>query len=206
MAAAIAALVVGGATPVLAQSPNFSNFSSTAGLSLNGVAAKSDTVLRLTPAAQAVAGSAWFNTPQPFANGFDTTFTFQLTGGSGNADGIAFVIQNAPSPLGALGYVGQGGPLGYGGDDGGDGGQGIPSSVAIEFDTYPNSWDPNSGHIAVQSCGALPNTSHHAPFTCPGSGTNPTIGITSTALVLTGSAHTVQIHYAPLCELRCTRL
>ena len=51
MVAAIAALVVMGAvTPVLAQSPNFPNFSSVTNLTFNGNAAQSGTVLQLTPA------------------------------------------------------------------------------------------------------------------------------------------------------------
>ena len=45
-------------------------------------------------------------------------------------------------------------------------GEGIPNSLAIEFDTYQNGWDPqavngNVSHVAIQSCGTGPNTSHH---------------------------------------------
>src|SRR5580698_1488718 len=35
------------------------------------------TVLRITPSQQYWAGSAWYNTPQPVAGSFSTTFTFQ---------------------------------------------------------------------------------------------------------------------------------
>jgi Bacterial lectin len=92
----------------------FNNFSSTTGLTLNGSAARSGNVLRLTPANVGQAGSAWFNTAQPLQQGFTTKFDFQVNGGG---DGFAFVIQNQPitesqpNPLNALG-AGAGG-LGY---------------------------------------------------------------------------------------------
>lgn len=37
---------------------------------------------------------------------------------------------------------------------------GIPSSIAIEFDTYQSAdrtLDPNGNHISVHSCGTSPN-------------------------------------------------
>ena len=199
--AAIAALVVVcGVTPVLAQSPSFTDFHSVAGLTLNGNAANVSTTLQLTDKVANQTGSAWFNTPQPFANGFDTTFTFQLTGGTG-ADGIAFVIQNAPtSPLHAIGYTGgNGGALGYGGDDGNSQpGTGIPASVAFEFDTYQNGWDMDANHVAVQSCGALPNTSHHVS-SCPATGganIDPRHGYAASTTSFYGT-HAAEIKYNP---------
>jgi hypothetical protein len=86
--AAVAVLVLAGSVvPVLAQSPSFSDFSSTANLTLNGNAAApvnngTANVLRLTPAAPSQAGSAWFNIQQPVAGGFTTVFKFQFTAGS----------------------------------------------------------------------------------------------------------------------------
>jgi Bacterial lectin len=154
-------------------------------------------VLRLTPAIGGQTGSAWFVTQQPFAIGFDTTFQFQLNGGSG-ADGIAFVIQNAASGLQAIGYTGgNGGALGYGDDDADSlPNSGIPASVAFEFDTYMNSWDPNSNHVAIQSCGPNPNTSHHNE-NCPSlpSFGNSTIGLAASNITLTGGPHLAEIKY-----------
>ena len=153
-------------------------------------------VLRLTPAQGNQTGSAWFVTQQPFATGFDTQFQFQLNGGSG-ADGLAFVMQNAPSGLQAIGYTGgNGGALGYGGDDANQSpNSGIPASVAFEFDTFQNGWDPNSNHVAIQSCGPNANTSHHG--VCP---SNPDYGTSTVAIAgsqvsLTGGVHFAEINY-----------
>jgi hypothetical protein len=115
------------------------------------------TVLRLTPNQFFWAGSAWYNTQQPVAGAFSTTFTFQLTattpGGSGNADGIAFVIQNSPAGTAALGPDGCG--IGFGGDSliGCTSGSGIANSLAVEFNTYLNSGiDPSNSGVKIQNC------------------------------------------------------
>ncbi len=147
-------------TQLLAQI-TLNDFSNISNLHFNGIAAQATNqnnqqVLRLTPigpGAQAQAGSAWFTTPQPITGGFISTFTFQLTPGQPiPADGIAFVIQNAPSPLTALG--GTGGAVGYGQgtDSSGNVVNGLQNSLAIEFDSYDNGWDPDGNHVAVQSC------------------------------------------------------
>ena len=140
--------------------------------------------LQLTSSSSNQTGSAWYGTPQAVENGFTTTFQFQFTNPSNPpADGIAFVIQSS-SPA-AIGYTGgNGGALGYGDADSNANpsqGQGIPNSLAIEFDTFENAWDPapnptnaSVSHVAVQSCGTGPNTSHHN-YLCGGtSGPNST--------------------------------
>ncbi len=133
-------------------------------------------VAQMTTPATGEASSLWFSVAQQVTNGFNVWFEFKITPSpnSGNtADGLAFVIQNsygggtvptpnpnnlnpAPGPTCAetgSGYTavgGGGGCLGYGG---------IDNSVALEFDTYDNFWDPtdtgtgNDNHIALQSCG-----------------------------------------------------
>ncbi|MCX6916636.1 MAG: hypothetical protein NT167_26925, partial [Verrucomicrobia bacterium] len=53
---------------------NYTDFGSTNGLSLVGVAAQHGAVLRLTPAAQEQVGSAWAIKEQQCAAGFDTAF------------------------------------------------------------------------------------------------------------------------------------
>ena len=40
---------------------------------------------------------------------------------------------------------------------------GINNNLAIEFDIQGNAWDPNSNHVAVQSCGPATNTPVHLP-------------------------------------------
>src|ERR1051326_4277182 len=83
------------ASPLFAQI-TFNDFSSTNNLALNGSAAQSATALRITPAFGNQVGSAWYVTKQPLANGFSTTFKFQLSNPSNPpADGFAFVIQNS---------------------------------------------------------------------------------------------------------------
>ncbi len=110
-------------------------------------------VLRLTINAPNQTGSAWFNSKQPVQNGFSTTFQFQFTNPSSTtpADGIAFVIQN--SNLNAIGFTGgNGGAMGYGDHDSDTdlptSGEGIANSLAIEFDTYQNGWDPPTSHVS----------------------------------------------------------
>jgi hypothetical protein len=223
VAAAIAALVVvGGSSAASAQCsptavPNFTpDFSMNQNcLTLNGIGPQffstgegGPVVLRLTPNSGNQVASAWFNNAQAVQNGFSTSFQFVFSNGSGSpADGIAFVIQNAPTPLNAIGFTGgNGGALGYGDDDANANpstGEGIHNSLAIEFDTYENSWDPGPSngsvsHVAIQSCGTGANTSHHN-FQCAGtSGPNSTIAQPFVVPNLSdGNPHNVTITYNP---------
>jgi hypothetical protein len=132
---------------------SYPDFSSLAGLQLNGNAAQAGTALRLTPATFFQGGSAFTtaSTPLGSANSFSTYFQFQITnsGGIGDpdgigADGIVFVIQTVSNNVGAAG-----GGLGY---------QGIPNSVGIEFDTYYNfEHDPlgNGNHVGINLNGTF---------------------------------------------------
>ena len=114
-------------------------------------------VLRLTANQGNWATSAWYQTPQLVANGFSTTFAFQVGSSSTyTADGFAFVIQN--SSLSALGPGGCG--IGFGDSSSGcaPAAGGIPNSVAIEFNTYNNGApvDPNSADdVTIQNCGGI---------------------------------------------------
>jgi hypothetical protein len=201
MVAAIAALVVMGAvTPVLAQSPNFPNFSSvTTNLTFNGNAAQIGTVLRLTPAAQYQDGSAWFNTAQPVAGAFSTTFTFQLSGstntGFGPADGIAFVIQN--SALTALGPNGCG--IGFGGSAYCTPGSGIPNSLAVEFNTFNNGpgVDPSSNDVTIQNCtpAGSPTGANSVDQSCS-IAFNDLTKLAPPINMADGNVHTVTINYS----------
>jgi len=130
--------------------------------------------LQLTQPAQSQSSSVWYSIPQNVAGGFTAWYSFKITPGSSPyGDGLAFVIQNAAggagmdplsgciatgSGLNALGFGG--GCLGYGG---------IDNSLAIEADTFLDSYDPidfpglyDDSHIAIQSCGAgLANSTAH---------------------------------------------
>jgi hypothetical protein len=161
----------------------FSSFNSTAGLNVVGSAASSSNDLLLTPADYFDTGGAWATAKQNIQEGFETTFRFGInelggfTDDQGNpgGDGFAFVIQNA-SPT-ALGNYGE--EMGYGG---------IANSVAVEFDTYQNSYDPNGNHVSVHTAGAGVNDS----------GESFSLGSTTNIPNLSdGYVHTGKIAYLP---------
>src|SRR4051812_35677822 len=68
----------------------YDNFTSPAGLILQGDAAAFQERVRLTPAAVGQAGGLWYGARVNVKNGFQTTFQFQITESTG-ADGLAFV-------------------------------------------------------------------------------------------------------------------
>jgi uncharacterized repeat protein (TIGR01451 family) len=216
--AAIALLLLLGASAAAnaqcAPSPNYTpDFSANGNcLALNGSAALvagTTTSLQITAGTGSQNGSAWYLTPQTVQNGFTTTFQFQFTNPSPiPADGIAFIIQNSSTAaIGAGG--GNGGSIGYGDLDANTDpsqGTGIPNSLAIEFDSFQNPWDPQAvngsvSHVAIQSCGVGPNTSHHGTL-CAGSGSpNSTVGSpVVTANLSDGAVHSVTITYVPACS------
>ena len=117
----LALLLSAGSASALTASYN--DFSSTAGLTLNGNAAQSGNVLRLVPNVESQAGSAYLDAPLALDGtiGFSTSFSFLITTDTGNpTDGFAFVLQNNGAI--ALGAGGQG--LGY---------ATLPDSVAVVF-------------------------------------------------------------------------
>lgn len=146
--------------------------------------------------------AVWSTFKQSVAPGFSTTFTFQITPipGETTADGIAFVIQNGtgstPDGQGATGS----GTSALGSIGGGIGYQGLPNSLAVEFDTYTNGSpmdDPNNNHIAIISDGVNPNSASHdsnsseIPY--------PRLTVTNANPTLTiadGNVHTVVITYS----------
>jgi hypothetical protein len=132
----------------------YNDFSSTGGLTLNGNAAQSGNVLRLTPALDNQSGSAFSTTAITLGAGytFSTFFAFQITDSAGigdddgeGADGLTFTIQTNSNTAGGLG-----GGLGY---------QDILNSVSIEFDTFDNGTtfynDPNGNHVGINTGGAF---------------------------------------------------
>ncbi|QDT13193.1 carbohydrate-binding domain-containing protein [Planctomycetes bacterium K23_9] len=122
--------------------PNYTSFSSTAGLDLNGAAQQSGSRLRLTTTNQDTAGSVFYDSALPIdtQTSIQSQFAFNINGGDGGggADGLTFVIQGNSADASALGA--SGGALGY---------EGITNSLAIEFDTYQNGGDVNANHVSV---------------------------------------------------------
>ncbi|MBL8700059.1 MAG: hypothetical protein JNK67_16895 [Alphaproteobacteria bacterium] len=109
--------------------------------------------LRLTPDAPSSAGSAFLTKPFGMSSetSFRSSFSFRLDGTNGDgalgSDGFAFVVHR--DPRGAAALANGGGDLGYGRSDATSGSlAAIARSLAIEFDTHRNAFDPDGNHIA----------------------------------------------------------
>jgi glucose/arabinose dehydrogenase len=135
-------MVVTPATGLLSMDIVYSDFNLATDLTLNGDASFANGALNLTTAAADKAGSAFYNTALSIdaSTSFQTSFQFKLYGGkgAGGSDGFAFVLQNSSAGLNAIGS--KGGGLGY---------KNITNSLAIEFDTYQNSFDSNGNHLSL---------------------------------------------------------
>jgi hypothetical protein len=135
---------------------------------------------------------AWYLNPVYVAGGFVTTFRFRITnigplmgGFEQGGDGFAFVVQKAFKPLDEDAFPPRsGGYLGY---------DGLPNSLAVEFDTYQNRefFDLNGNHVSIHSRGPDFNTvSEHPSFGWP----TATSGI---PVLNDGREHLVEIRYEP---------
>ena len=157
-----------------AQQIFFPDFSSLSSLQTNGshqaLGYNNKYVLRLTNGqlGEPPASTTWFKVAQPVNKGFTTYFRFQIHNATlccGPGDGLAFVIQNSGPTDISYGARGKG-LTAVGVGNGGLGYAGIPNSLAIEFDTAANAWDPTlngNNHVAVQGCGL--NSTTHLPNT-----------------------------------------
>ena len=131
---------------------SYPDFSSVAGLTINGNAAQVGNVLRVTPSTFSQAGSAFSTSTVSLASdaSFSTYFQFRFTNPGGacdgqgcGADGLVFVVQTVGNNVGGLG-----GGIGY---------AGINNSVGIEFDTWNNGGiDANSSnHVGIDVNGSV---------------------------------------------------
>jgi hypothetical protein len=111
-----------------ATSFSYADFSSTAGLTLNGNAAQAGSVLRVVPSVASQAGTAYRTAAEPLnaTTGFSTAFEFNVStdplSALGVTDGFTFLLQNDAAGANALGAAGQG--MGY---------AGLSPSVAVVF-------------------------------------------------------------------------
>ncbi len=142
-----------GALAPLAQASTivYTDFSSVAGLTLNGSANQAGNVLNLTNN-YSQGGSAFSTSAISLGSNvsFSSAFSFEILNSQGagdadgpGADGLTFVVQTVASNLGGIG-----GGIGY---------FGIPNSVAIEFDTYNNGAGDghNGNHVGIDLNGNL---------------------------------------------------
>lgn len=109
--------------------------------------------IRLTPDVPYSEGIAYSTSRLDLRNSFEIEFDIYLGDKDElGADGITFVLHNAPDGFAATGYFGEG--MGYGS---------IAPSVAVEFDTYQNYTrnDPVQDHVALLVNGV---NSHPGPW------------------------------------------
>jgi hypothetical protein len=139
-------------TPAHAQTTmtyrNFANVSALtfAGNATGPVTVNSVQTLRLVPAMEYQSGAAYLTTPITLGQGgaFSTTFQFRVKGTTSAdwSDGMTFVLAASPAGLGSPGATGS--SLGY---------QGVPNSLAVEYDTYYGGNDKLPNEVAVTTDG-----------------------------------------------------
>ena len=118
---------------------------------------ETDSVLKLTSARHGGASQATAFIRTPIAvdesTGIAVAFKFKIhdLGGASGADGFVFMLHNDRDGERALG--GTGGEFGYGCCS--DTMRSIENSVAVEFDTFRNGWDPNGNHVGIDLNGSV---------------------------------------------------
>lgn len=127
----------------------YNDFSSTAGLTLNGDAqVVAGNILQLTPAQGTKNGSVFSTDLIDLTEGsFSTQFSFNFAGQiNGGADGMVFTLQSSSNQAGT-----SGGGIGY---------QGINNSFGLEFDNYNNGAGDgySDSHIGINFNGNINST------------------------------------------------
>lgn len=128
--------------------PVFGSFTPSELIQLNGGASITGGKLQITSASNFQAGSAYFAEPIELTStsSFKSSFSFEMVDGAGlfGADGIVFVLQNAPGGATTLGRGGAG--MGY---------EYVGNSVAVTFDTYKNPWNRFNDEVGIVAGGNL---------------------------------------------------
>ncbi|MDE0959623.1 MAG: hypothetical protein OSB09_02480 [Planctomycetota bacterium] len=130
--------IIGAITPVIHADLDYPDFLDMTGLTMVGSTTQFGDRVRLTPASIGLAGAVYTTDQIQVANGFDTTFTYEINPAAGGADGMVFILQNeSPTSI-----YSNGGPLGY---------DGMINCVVVEIDTYVNGNfnDPPGPHLAI---------------------------------------------------------
>ncbi len=135
------------------QAVDFVKFNSGTGILTQGDATVADNRLSLTTGGnnQSV-GAAWIDLPVFLMQGFECVFQFRTTNRvAGGGAGLAMVIQGNPLPVSGRGGSG----IGY---------EGIPRSLAIEFDSHQDAvrQDPGSHQVGVHTRHLEPNSADEA--------------------------------------------
>ena len=171
-----------------AQSFTYTDFSNVASLNLLGNAAQSGTSLRLTANASNQTGWAWHRTAMPVIAGFDTTFTFRITPPTvgTKAEGMALVIHDDPNGIATTGGTVWG--MGYG--TGANTAVGIRNSIAIELDTYLDSFlgDTSANELTIHTRGSQGN---HENEQYSIARATPTTNLSN------AQVHTLRVRYVP---------
>lgn len=134
--------------PVTAQTViAYRDFSVTTGLQLNDAQVSGSSAVLAS--SQSDRRGSVFTTSQLGVAQFSAVFQFRITspggisdGTAAGADGLTFTLQRVASTQ--LGQLGAG--IGYGG---------INNSIAVEFDTFENNYDPSSNHIGINTHGSM---------------------------------------------------
>lgn len=126
------------------QTLSYADFSSVAGLQINGNASQQGSKLNLTPPTFNQSGTAFSTSTIALTAdaSFSTAFTFEILqrgGLGGGADGLTFTVQTQANNVGGIG-----GGIGY---------AGITPSVTVEFDTFDNGEVGASNHVAIHQNG-----------------------------------------------------
>lgn len=142
-----AALVAAAGARATAPAISYPDFSSLAGLKLNGDAVQAGTALRLAPNVPLQHGSVWAQAPIDTSQSFESRFEADVHDGSYQpADGMTFTLQSLG--LSALGD--NGGGHGYGGFV-----SPIPQSVAVDVSIFPQIMNGTTERFGVFTNGNL---------------------------------------------------
>ncbi|MDO1448233.1 VWD domain-containing protein [Rhodocytophaga aerolata] len=121
-------------------------------IQLQGEAQVSGNFIRLTKYEFYRSGQAFYTTP--LTGDFETEFTFRIPyNKNGSGDGLALLIAKDIPQLRSNSYPGKDGKLGY---------EGVPASLAVEFDTWADASSDESGnHIAIHTNGKEANSTSY---------------------------------------------